>query len=450
MSREKKYLLASLLVYIVASSSVLLIAQQPVLAASEASPGTTIPLTTNAENTNIEADSSTSVNNQTRSYAEQIMAYCKNDSHCPVLALDFVYNKTESRQVVLGTFLDLVQLYDENYYTCHDPAHHLGMWLYSHTTNLKEAISYAKPLLCGGAVLHGIFQSYFLLDQVQTIDQNQTGHHIHNVDKNQTGHVNNVDKNQIMITNLCPVGQEDVNWIYERDCIHGIGHGLAELYNYNTTAAVDRCNEFESEWAQSACSRGVFMQNMLRYLETGEGNFDKNDIYFPCDKTVEKFAPQCYYYHVPYLLIRNGGYNLIATFGQCDNISPSEFAKYCYQGIGRILQRIVYENAEQAIAYCYLGNQSSYHNDCLTGLLRTILKGDAKADIGFQLCSVSRPDFKAECYEIVGMWIKMLLNPNQQELESACSKARDLDYVINCINANPETSIHITVFEPYN
>src|ERR687895_1136705 len=174
MSREKKYLLASLLVYIVASSSVLLIAQQPVLAASDASPGTTIPLTTNAENTNIEADSATSVNNQTRSYAEQIMAYCKNGSHCPVLALDFVYNKTESRQIVLGTFLDLVQLYDEKYYTCHDPAHHLGMWLYSHTTNLKEAISYAKPLLCGGAVLHGIFQGYFMTGQVHNVvDNNQ-------------------------------------------------------------------------------------------------------------------------------------------------------------------------------------------------------------------------------------------------------------------------------------
>jgi hypothetical protein len=438
MSLEKKYLLASLLVYIVASSSVLLIAQQPVLAASDASPGTTIPLTTNAENTNIEADSATSVNNQTRSYAEQIMAYCKNDSHCPVLALDFVYNKTESRQIVLGTFLDLVQLYDENYYTCHDPAHHLGMWLYSYTTNLKEAISYAKPLLCGGAVLHGIFQSYFVSDQVQTID------------KNQTGHVNNVDKNQIMITNLCPVGQEDVNWIYERDCIHGIGHGLAELYNYNTTAAVDRCNEFEPEWAQSACSRGVFMQNMLRYLETGEGNFDKNDIYFPCDKTVEKFAPQCYYYQVPYLLEANG-YDPTATFAQCDNISPSEFAKYCYQGMGRKLQGMfVYGYSEQAIEYCYLGNQSSYHDDCLIGLLRTVLKGDTKPDIGFQLCSLSRSDFKAECHEAVGMWIKMLLNPNQQELESVCSKARDIYYVVNCINANPETSIQVTVFEPYN
>jgi hypothetical protein len=418
--------LVSSVVAVVASSSVVLVAQQPVLAASEAPPGTTISLTKTAQSTNIEADNITSVNNQTRSYAEQIMARCENDSHCPVWALGVLYNKTESRQIVLGTFLELILLYDENYYTCHDPAHHLGMWLHSYTTNLKEALSYAKPLLCGGAVLHGIFQSYFTAE-----------------------HVHGVDNNQIMITNLCPISQENVNWIYERDCIHGIGHGLAELYDYNTTVAVARCNEFEPEWAQSACSRGVFMQNMIRYGETGEANFDRNDIYFPCDTTVAKFAPQCYYYHAPYLLHRNSN-NLIATFAQCDNISPSEFAKYCYQGLGRVLQIPALINAEEAIAYCYLGNQSRYHDDCLRGLLRTVLKGDVKVDIGFQLCSLSRPDFKAECYEIVGMWIKMLSSSNQQVLERECSKAHDSDYVMNCINANPDTRIHVTVFEPIN
>jgi len=52
-------------------------------------------------------------------------------------------------------------------------------------------------------------------------------------------------------------------------------------------------------------------------------------------------------------------------------------------------------------------------------MLRTVLKADVKADIGFQFCSLSRPDFKAECYEIVGMWIKMLY-PNQAELEREC------------------------------
>jgi hypothetical protein len=418
MSPAKKYLLASSLVVVivVVSSLVLLIVQQPVLATSKVLPRTTMSLI------NVEVDAATSANNLTRSYAEQIMADCKNDIHCPVLALDKL-NTTESPQIVLGTLSDLVLLYDESYNDCHDMAHHLGMWLYSYTTDLKEALSYTKPLLCGGAILHGIFQGYFM-----------------------TGHIHNVDKNETPITHLCPISQENGNWIHERDCIHGIGHGLTELYNYNTTAAVDRCNDFEPQWAQSACSRGVFMQNMIRYLETRDGDFDKNNIYFPCDRTLEKFAPQCYYYHAQYLLERNGN-NLTDTFAQCDNISLTEFAKYCYQGMGRTLYSTVYTNAEQAIAYCYLGNQSSYHDDCLRGMLRTVLKADVKADIGFQFCSLSRPDFKAECYEIVGMWVKMLY-PNQAELERECSKTHDINYVINCINANPETSMHVAVFEP--
>ena len=60
----------------------------------------------------MKADTTISVNNLTRSYAEQIMADCENDIHCAVLALD-KFSKTESRQIVLGTLSDLVLLFDE-------------------------------------------------------------------------------------------------------------------------------------------------------------------------------------------------------------------------------------------------------------------------------------------------------------------------------------------------
>ena len=422
MSLVKKFLLALLVVAVVTSSSFVLIAQLPVLTASNRSSGSNITPTMTVQTTNIEAETTTSVNNRTTSYAEQIMADCeklfvsdtRNDIHCPVLALDKL-NKIESRQTVLGTLSDLVMLYDESYNDCHNTAHHLGSWLYGYTTNLKEALSYATPLLCGGAVFHGIFQSYFSTDDFR-----------------------NVGNNHITIKHLCPVSQENVNWIYERDCFHGIGHGLAELYNYSTRAAVDRCSELEMEWAQSACSKGVFMENVIRYLHVGDGDFDRNDIYFPCDRTVEKFVPQCYDYHASYLFNRSG-YNLTAALAQCDNISPIEFAKYCYQGMGRVLADSVYRDVEEANAFCYLGNQSSYHDDCLRGMLRTALKQDVKTDVGFEFCSVSRPDFKTECYEIMGMWIKALFAvPNQHELERECSKAHDVHYISICINANPD------------
>lgn len=376
----------------------------------------------NQNNTSIGEEGPRSINNLTKSYAEQINAFCKNDVHCPAMALNDL-NKTMSRQVVLGTFSDLALLYDKTGYDCHHKAHHLGMWLYGYATNVKEAISYAN-LLCGGAIFHGIFQSYFMTES----------------------DIPNVDKDRIKIADLCPISQDNNKWVHERDCIHGIGHGLVQLYNYNTTAAVDRCNQFAPQWVQSACSRGVFMENNERYIETGEGNFDKNDIYFPCNITTEKFAPQCYYYHAMYLLEEND-YNHTIAFSKCDGISPDKLAKYCYQGLGRALSHLVYTEPEKAIAGCYLGSQSNYHDDCWIGMLRTALKADSKPDVGFKFCSLSSPDFKQECYRIVGMWIKMFY-ADKQEWERECAKASDIDYVNSCINATPEALTSITAFEP--
>ena len=84
----------------------------------------------------------------------------------------------------------------------------------------------------------------------------------------------------------------------------------------------------------------------------------------------------------------------------------------------------------------------------MIGILKTILKSDAKTDVGVQFCSLSKEDFKATCYEIVGMWIKTFLYPDKQELESECAKAPDVNYVIKCINANPKTSLILPMFEP--
>jgi len=102
----------------------------------------------------------------------------------------------------------------------------------------------------------------------------------------------------------------------------------------------------------------------------------------------------------------------------------------------------------QAIAYCYQGNQPAYHDDCLIGTLKSMLKGDAETDTAFKFCSLSNLHFKSQCYQIVGMWIKAFLYPNLQERERECSKAPDIDYVTDCINASEETSVQVTVFEP--
>lgn len=370
-----------------------------------------------------------SEDNSSQSYAQQIFISCQDsdDEHCPMMVLDEI-KKTNPHGLVLQTFLNLVRIYDENNYSCHHEGHHLGMWLYDYTGNLTQALKSAT-VLCGGAVYHGIFQSYF------------GGHQF----------LDNKDKNNITITNLCPVGQANVSWLHERDCIHGIGHGLVKLYNYDTKSAVELCDEFAPLWAKSACSRGVYMENYEYHFETGKGDIDKNDIYFPCNKAIDKFAPQCYYYFPESEWERKNvtvSYNLTDAYGECDNISPGEFAKYCYQGIGRLLSSLASTNPDVPVAACNIVNESTHRENCMIGTLKTILKSDGKTDVGFSFCSASNSEFKTSCYQILGMWIKMYLNTDKQGRESECKKASDGNYISNCINANPDTKIDVRMFEP--
>ena len=113
-----------------------------------------------------------------------------------------------------------------------------------------------------------------------------------------------------------------------------------------------------------------------------------------------------------------------------------------------MLASFTFVNPEPSIEACYVGNQSTYHGDCMLGILKTILKTDANAEVGFNFCGHSDLNFKTACYEIVGMWIKSFLYPSKQQLESECTKAPEADYAINCLNANSETSPSVPMFEP--
>jgi hypothetical protein len=349
--------------------------------------------------------------NQTeQAYAQNIIDTCKSAMHCPVTGLDNL-TKTENRQIVLGTFADLVTLYDHTY-PCHEIAHHLGLWLYGYTQDLNESLPYAK-MECGGAVFHGIMQNYFMTEQFHGIPESQ-----------------------IQITKLCPQEPDNPYSMIHWQCIHGLGHGLTAYYNNNVTEAVTRCDEFKSGFEQLSCSKGVFMQNMVSYFETGQGDVSPTDIYFPCDTVSDKYAPACYHYHATYLL-KLANSSIPAAFDLCDKITPGTMVKYCYHGMGRQLATLITSEAtiKSGMSTCYLGKESQYYADCLNGMLLTVLNGDTNTYAGFKFCSMIEDSFKPDCYDSLGKWIKMLY-PTQPQWETECSKAEDQIYVPTCLGAS--------------
>jgi len=340
--------------------------------------------------------------------ANKILSKCGIDENCVIEQLqDFSID--ENREIILSAFSEMLSVYDNSDFYCHRQAHHLGMFLYGFIGNLEESLLHADQR-CGGALFHGIIQNYFI-SQVLLDDKN----------------LNNIDISQICSNYDIP--DSLLRW----QCIHGLGHGLAEMYNYDVFTAVNRCNGFDSSLEQLSCAKGVFMENSMEFVRTNSSAFNDKDIFYPCNVIQAKFAPPCYHYHAFYVLLIME--SLSDSFKECDKIIPQEFVKYCYYGLGRQLVTVALQDEEYAISLC-IGEQYEYPSSCLAGMLLTFVNNTG-TDEGFEFCSMIPDEYKFDCYDGMGKWI-IMKHAEDKDRKNECSKAANQSYIEICNNASLE------------
>jgi hypothetical protein len=341
-------------------------------------------------------------------YAPQIVAECKDNIHCSVNAMQTLAN-LEDEDKVLEVFSNLIGFY-ETKYPCHEIGHHLGMWLNAYVGDPLEALEIAQQQ-CGGSIFHGIIQNYL---QIQKF--------------------NNISLNEIDIHEICSKYKNDASFINRWQCLHGLGHGLADIYNYDIQSAVNRCDEFEPGLEQISCSKGVFMQNVVKWIDTSNGDFDNEDLFYPCN-IFEKYAPTCYHYHITYMAAKSGGIKIQIpdAFDICDEITPEEMVQYCYYGMGRQMHLRTYLDWDRALFLCQQGDKEELHKNCIEGMLMTLVNNNENPSWGFSFCKGLPLEYKETCYMGLGKWITML-SSDYDERQNLCSMAENKNYFDTCIN----------------
>jgi len=277
----------------------------------------------------------------------EILLECGKDTHC-VLENIQTLAKIENQEMVLSIVNEIITVWGKGDFYCHDIAHHLGQFLLGYFKgDLLEALSHANNN-CGNALYHGIVENY-LPSKVM---------------------FENAKIRDLDITTTCMELGSSNNSYVGLNCVHGMGHSLAKVYNYDVFEAVKRCDEFQTVDEQEGCHDGLFMENAVEYSKRSGGNFDENDIFYPCNKLDEKYQKKCYIYQGSIILLENN-YFPEESFIQCEKIDSEELIKSCYNGASRYMALLYFYSIESTATMCKQVNPT-YQKVCILATVGTV------------------------------------------------------------------------------
>ena len=309
------------------------------------------------------------------SYATSIFDVCYDDDECTIDKLYELTPNTSTQSMIL-TLDELVDLYVDAEFYCHPIAHHLGEFLFGYLSRNLNHASDITDYRCASGIMHGLVENTIQIENL----------------------LNGKPVELVNIKDPCETINGALGEIAKNECIHGMGHSLIKIYNYNTTKAVERCNEFDNWREIYMCNGGLFMQNMSEYAIKKGGDFNKSDIYYPCNQINStkngEAATLCYRYQANYFLSQTN-YDLQNANSLCSGIQDKNYIPICYKGIAAHLTKINFNNLDKTQLMC-LSTPIPYQEYCITGAIESLTRFVSE-DKAVEFCQRLDEELQEKC-----------------------------------------------------
>lgn len=203
--------------------------------------------------------------------------------------------------------------------------------------------------------------------------------------------VTGIGKQKIIeqINDICkPLKEKSAYNLPHYDCVHGLGHGVMSLAEYELYDALIDCDRLTDSWERESCYGGVFMENIMTVFNNPEYNnkfLDSNRPMFPCTDVEEKYKYGCYINQTSYALKTNGN-NYSAVFELC--AQAGEFKETCWQSLGRDASGNTLQSPEGAKQICQLGSSQTAVIECSIGAVKDIIWISGDKSRGDQFCQM--------------------------------------------------------------
>lgn len=272
------------------------------------------------------------------------------------------------------------------------------------------------------------------------------------------------DVDSVMVNTLCDriQGNTGNKWL-RFQCVHGIGHGLEMVWNWDLPRVLTGCDWLASDWDRQGCYGGAFMENGMasmpgghhtpaRAIEAVQGKAappggesehaehaghgghmsdrgaitfkmrDSTDLLYPCTVVDHRYRAVCYMLQGSLILTAVGS-DFAKAAAACDQ-AQADLRQNCYLSLGTAASGMTVQNTRAAIRLCSQGDPG-YQPWCFVGVVKNYVDVTANPEDGFRFCEAVPPgNNKRQCYVAVGEQIHVLNPRDTVARRRGCERAR--------------------------
>jgi hypothetical protein len=313
----------------------------------------------------------------------------------------------------------LIEQNPEMYTVCHQFTHDLGYVAYEIDQDVAGVYAFCDHT-CHSGCYHGVLQHFFQEQEIQ-LD-------VHAAE-------------DLQLKSLCDAKTSSM--LEYSECIHGLGHGLLYLTNFDFPVSLEFCDVFETVSDRENCYGGVFMEYyvwrqrfQLGYTEPGidlshfENNTQLEDVMYPCTILDEKYLQSCYSSQASYFYdYTDGDHQKVAEL--CADLEP-QYQEGCFGVFGA--DQISSGQDMQVMAERCVAFSEKYVEACLSGILSgSMTRFPQQVDRHISFCESLPEERKEFCYTQIIRIYDSQIDSNSSILDQVCSSIADRQYVA-CLN----------------
>jgi mono/diheme cytochrome c family protein len=210
-------------------------------------------------------------------------------------------------------------------------------------------------------------------------------------------------------------------------CVHGLGHGLMIHTGYDLPRSLEVCDGLDGSWDQTACTGGVFMENISSSYGIKSKWLRDDDLLYPCNTVAERHKLYCYLM-VTSRILPAVGYDFGKAADLCRTSEPAWIAS-CFQSLGRDASGTSRQDPKQILVHCRSAGEMI--SDCVYGAARDMASNYAGGNEASGLCERAPVSIRSRCFEGIGT-ILGDLHADPAAAREACAQITRT-YVADCL-----------------